>query len=267
MAGALERIEREITALEEAIAQLATELHSAYSSYLTALGQAVRQQVILATYQVCTQGYPESFLKLSFAQRQQLQKALRRVAGQAQEQLGSHLEISTSDTLSQVPSLQLRKPEELTQWQENIEEAIAQTLQALSRNSNRLLQQAEILPHQLPEAVLEVAAKAEVSGDSVAGPPNLLNLVIETQNSEESESATVTHIVALHLRLSEIEFGDPTLLAGRKQIRNLLSRFSALRREYQKKQRERTIAEAESAWRTSWFEEDLNCCKTLSFDG
>jgi hypothetical protein len=256
MAGAVERIEQEINALEDAIAQLATELYSAYTAYLTALGQAVRQQLILASYQVCTQGYPESFLKLSFAQRQHLQKALRRVASQAPEQLLSHLETSTSDNANEATTLVFRKPEELSQWQENIEEAIAQTLQTLSRNSNRLLQQSEILPHHLPEAVLEVAAKAEASGDSVAGPPNLLNLVIETQNSEESESATVTHIIALNLRLSEIEFADPTLLSGRKQMRNLLSRLSTMRREYQKKQRERTIAEAEAAWRTSWFEEE-----------
>jgi len=44
-------------------------------------------------------------------------------------------------------------------------------------------------------------------------------------------------------------------MANRNQIRQLSSRLSTLRREYHKKQRERTIAEAEAAWRISWFEE------------
>lgn len=270
MAGSIERIEQEMRALGEAIATLAAEFHNIYSSYLASLGQAVRQQLILASYHICTHAYPESFLNLSFAQRQQLQKAMRQVAVKAQEQLFSHLlasitpqtpfseapaPIDAPDVASDVPTLHLSNPEQLAQWQENLEMAIAQTLQTLSHNTNRLLQQAEILPNQVPEAILEAAAKAEASPEGVAGPPNILNLLIERENPQESEESTVTHIVALQLRLSEIEFADSTVMAGRNQIRHLSSRLSSLRREYQKKQREHTIAEAEAAWRVSWFDD------------
>jgi geranylgeranyl pyrophosphate synthase len=87
MAKAIERIERDILALEEAIQAIAKELQTAYTNYLTALGQTVRKQLILATYHLCTQGYPESFLNLSLHQRQQLQQAIRKLGQQTAEQL------------------------------------------------------------------------------------------------------------------------------------------------------------------------------------
>ncbi len=90
---------------------------------------------------------------------------------------------------------------------------------------------------------------------SSPGPPNLLNLIIEIENDEESANSNVTHIMAINLRLGEIEFADSTLLSQRKQIRNILIQFGKLGREYQKKHQELTIAEAEAAWRSSWFED------------
>jgi len=74
MIGSVERIAQEIATLDQATADLAEALHGTYASYLNRLGQAVRQQLILACYHVCTQGYPESFLQLAFSQRQQLQQ-------------------------------------------------------------------------------------------------------------------------------------------------------------------------------------------------
>jgi len=67
MARTVERIEEDI-ALEEALSALAAEI-SAYSSYLTTLGPAVRKSLILASYHICTQGYAKPFLSLSLNQR------------------------------------------------------------------------------------------------------------------------------------------------------------------------------------------------------
>jgi hypothetical protein len=282
MAGAVERIERDIAALEEAIAAIAKELHSLYSGYINALGQTMQHQLILASYHLCTQGYPNEFLALSFSQRQQLQQSLRQIAGTAKENLlaALHLPSGASDSQptpeqllsvfpdapntsnmgqfasSDAPEVSLSKPQELAAWQENTENAIAKTLKKASRDSNRLLQQAGILPQKLPEPILEAAAKVEATADSVvAGPPNLLNLVIETEDDDEPQSSSVTHIFTIHLRLAEIELGDPTVMAYRHQIRNLCARLIGIEREYQKKQKERAIAEAELAWRASWFDE------------
>jgi hypothetical protein len=303
MARAVERIEQDLATLEEAIALLASELYSTYSKYLTFLGQAVRQQLILASYQVCTHGYPESFLSLSFNHRQKLQQSLRQLGEQAQEQLLSHLErsknftkteatdepeqtVGESPVNSEQPQEQAQeqlpkpfemtvgsdappdaletpgsrhtpptKPEQLVRWQEQMEEAIAQTLQTISLETNRLLQRTGIIPDKLPAAVLEAAAKVEASGEGTPGSPNLLNLLMETDSDGDSEDSTLTRIVAINLRLSEIEFADPTLSAGRNQIRKLSVRVTTIQREYHKKLRERAVAQAEAAWRSSWFDD------------
>lgn len=319
MAKALEQIERDIAELEQAVAELAQEFYSTYSNYLTAFGQAVRQQLILAGYHLCTQGHPEAFLKLSYSQRQELQQDLRKVAEKAQQQLLTALlfptanpapapppptlglatlleppetepltpfdplsvqsepeasasspleavfttelnleptEISatpTSTALSNEPTGPINNPAQLAKWQEKIEKSIIKTLQTASRRANRVLQQAGVISKKLPEPVLEAAMKAEAA-EAVAGPPNLLNLLVETENSQES-SSTMTQLLAIHLRLSEIEFADLTVMAGRNQIRKLSAKATQLGRDYQKKQRERAVAEAEAAWRSSWFEE------------
>ncbi|HEY9638643.1 MAG TPA: hypothetical protein V6D14_34995 [Coleofasciculaceae cyanobacterium] len=298
MARAVDQIEQDLATLEEAIALLKVEFHNTYFHYLTLMGQAVRRQLILASYQLCTHGYPESFLSLSFNQRENLQQELRQLGKQAQDQLLSHLlesktitgtddtakteqtpqplpvdseqpqqtpepleieqgsdtlpDISASTELTETPPM---KPEQLAQWQEHIEKAIAQILQATSLEANRLLQQSGIIPEKLPPAVLEAAAKVEASTEATAGSPNLLNLLMESETEGETEDSTLTRIIAIHLRLSEIEFTDPTLSAARNQIRSLSAKGSTLQRRYRKKQRERAVAQAEAAWRASWFDD------------
>ncbi|NDJ24530.1 hypothetical protein GS682_23380 [Nostoc sp. B(2019)] len=278
MARAIERIERDIAGLKEAISAIAVELQSAYASYLTTLGQAVRQQLILASYHLCTQGYPENFLSLSLSQRQQLQQAIRKLSQQAAEQLLAYIKserdegdeeagevveageadesnssFSPSTPLSSSPDLS--NPIELAEWQQNLEEATQEILKNLSHNANLLLQKAEILPKKLPEPILAAAAAAasEASAEVMPGPPNLLNLVIEIENEQQSEDSSLTQIMAINLRLGEIEFADATLSSERRHIRNILGQLSKLGREYQKRQREKSVAEAEAAWRASWF--------------
>jgi hypothetical protein len=305
MARAVDRIEQDLAALEESIALLAAEFRSTYSQYLNLLGQAVRQQLILAGYQVCTQGYPKSFLGLSFNQRQELQQSLRQLGGKVKEELLSHLEgANNSDTtdepepepeelpidndqseeLTEEPLVEIseveasdledsdalldtanlnpedtKEPpsqlEQLAKWQERLENEIAKTLQKISLQANRLLHKSGIIPNKLPTAVLEAAAKVEASGESALGSPNLLNLLMETESEEDSDNSTLTRIVAINLRLSEIEFADPSLLALRNQIRNLSTKRRKLQQEYHKRQRERSVAQAEAAWRSSWFED------------
>jgi hypothetical protein len=107
----------------------------------------------------------------------------------------------------------------------------------------------------LPAAILEAAAKVEASSEPTSGSPNLLNLLMETENEEDSDNSTLTRVVAINLRLSEIEFADPSLLTLRNQIRNLSTKRRKLQQEHHKRQRERSVAQAEAAWRSSWFED------------
>ncbi len=327
--GSRERIEQDLAALEESLTAFDLEFRSTYESYLTALGQAVRQQLILASYHLCTQVMPDAFLKLSFNERQKMQHSVRLLAAISQEKLrtlatqeevaeevveevdddddeidnddevGDDDEIEDDDEVEDddemaeyenrqeddnidddrdieeqedsiinyqfpAPNHQLpiaNSPETFARWQRNLEKAIFNIIKLLSRDTNRLLQQSGILPNQLPEQVLEAAYQAESSGESVAGPPNLLNIIIETGTSSKSgklgerRGNTAIQITAIKLRLSEIEFADAATSAGRQQIRNLSLRLNALGRDYQKKQRELAVVQAESAWRSSWFED------------
>ncbi|MEH2325728.1 MAG: hypothetical protein V7K32_19625 [Nostoc sp.] len=272
MARAIERIERDIAGIKEAIRAIAVELQNAYASYLNTLGLAVRKQLILASYHLCTQGYPENFLHLSLNQRQQLQQAIRKLGQVAAEQLlacikvggdegdegvTSSLSSGLLDTSnSQSLGADTSNPIELVKWQQNLEEVTQDILKKLSHDANILIQKSGVLPKKLPEPILAAAAAAasEASGEVMPGPPNLLNLVIEIENEQQSEDSGLTQVMAINLRLGEIEFADVTLSSERRQIRSILVQVNKLGREYQKKHRERAIAEAEAAWRASWFE-------------
>jgi hypothetical protein len=164
----------------------------------------------------------------------------------------------------------ITNPDELLHWYKNIENGILETLDNLSREANYCLQKSHILPDRLPSQLLDMAIQAEEAGQPVTGLPNLLNVLVETgsNNKEESEDdeedetehrqprhqPNITKVVAIHLRLTEIEFADANLSLHRSQVRNLLEKLSKIRQQYHKFQRECAIAEAEAAWRASWHD-------------
>jgi hypothetical protein len=71
----------------------------------------------------------------------------------------------------------------------------------------------------------------------------------------DSHPKTVVQLLAIHLNLSEIEFGDAELTIARTKVRQQLAQLRNLGRDYQKKTKERAIAAAQSAWRSSWTED------------
>ena len=284
----VERIEQEIVELQQAVAALAQEFYETYRDYLDGLGQVVRQQLILASYNVCTQGYPANFLALSLSQQQALQKAVRTLAKQAQESLQEILQkpdewvaVSRASVLMsegatpedpvkdldesqgerQTPPVSdALTPEDVIQWQETLEQEIVYALRNASQDGNRLLQQASILPKQLPEAFLQQVGKADVV-EMGTSPPNLLNVVIEDPEklsfSEEDleDPESLLQIIAIQLRLTDIEFASATLTLLRNKTRSLSARLKKLRQLYRRKSRERAIAQAQQAWQASWFED------------
>lgn len=349
MARTVEQIERDIVALEQAIATFAQEFDSFYRQYLDELGQSVRRQLVLATYHICTQNYPEQFLALSVSQRENLQRSLRQLAKTAPDRLLGYLELpdppapdptttvppdgssqpqtpseaaavelDSSDldpeqivasidlasfSLAELGSLEnrsedpdldgsnadlgeanlsdpdLRRPDlrrwfssststvassgraapshpsglgKLARWQAHIENGISETLRELSQAANHLLYQATILPNQLPEPLLEVATKSGMAAESSSGQPNILKLMIEAKSEHEVSVAQVT---VIRLRLLDIEEADYGLRAWPSKLRGLNQRLNQLGREYQRKCKERAIAQSEQAWRAIWFED------------
>lgn len=263
MSRAVEQIDREITVMKQQVEAIAQDLYSANQQYLSVLSQTLRQQLIMAVYHLCTQGYPEEFLNLSLHQQQELQQSLQKLAHQTQQHLMDALQPLSARPSESEPEEQPEQPltiqialtpVDCVDWQEKLEEQIGKLLLDTSHATNRLLQQSGILSSDFPETILEVATMTGMASEPTIGPPNLLNLLIEVE-SDESETGKLTHIMAIRLRLAELEFNDPTLTGWRNKIRTLLNRLQQLKQEYQKKHRERTIAEAELAWRASWYED------------
>lgn len=268
MARPIERIEKDIIALKEATRAIAQQLDLAYAKYINTLGLALQKQLILASYYLCTQGYPDEFLNLSLTQRQKLQQGIRQLSQQATQELISYIqppEVTQTEVVletdqqeenqQQPQALDPSNPIELVEWQQNLEEGIEETLKKVSQRANILIQKTGVLPKKLPEPILAAAtAASESSSDMMPSFPNILNLVIEISDQEDAEDS-ITQIMAIHLRLGEIEFADVTLLTEREGIRNILMQLSKIGREYQKRQKELKIAEAEAAWRASWFED------------
>ena len=333
--GDIKTIEQDLQRIEVAITDISKELHSIYQGYLQVLGQGIHQQLVFACYYICTQGYPEAFLQLSFSLRQKVQQELREKSKLAvqklQELLNQYPEyqqklddtsaaelmmsllneeenkkeevltkridqkeaiefdyselfpteiLSKSTTYSQEKKVEnqgqdninesaaeknkisteniidkLHDVDTLIHWQENIEKQIPEIIKKLSYQTNCMLYQAGILAKKIPQKVLEAATKMESRNIPVGGQPNILNLLIEAEDSEDDDDAKVNRIIAINLQLSEIEFTDINVGGWRNKIHSILGKLNQLQREYRKKQRELAVIEAESAWRSSWYED------------
>ncbi|MGP0128595.1 MAG: hypothetical protein ACTMUB_04805 [cyanobacterium endosymbiont of Rhopalodia musculus] len=285
MPKSLQQIRQDLTVFEEKTKELALELSRLYSNYLESLSQSVQQQLILACYHICTQIYPEQFLKLSFSKREKLQNNLRQLGQEIQDQLLfyskppssvlqttvteqivfqlSELEeplskINDSEVDPEFQVLKIENPEELVNWCKMIEQRINDTLESLSKKTNNYLQQAQIIPPNLPPQLLEMAFKAEEGELSAGRTPNIINLLVETnrekkEKGEESESE-ITRFSAIQLQLSEIVFANATLSLKRKEIRKFLEKLKKIHQSYRQAQQEYAKVEAETAWRSSWHE-------------
>lgn len=322
MVRSIRKIEQELEAIATRASALNDQLRQAYLQYLTRLGQAVQKQLVLASYQICTQSYPEAFLGLSLSQREALQQGLRSLGDRVSQNLPQLLETLSSppeaaqtpaadeDSVvetqnlapppvlelspealeaiaaaseseaeeippealesmaaalesakaeqrlqsSTPPELDARSPLSLLRWFKFLEQQIQLKLQTLSIEANNLLHEFGILPPELPAKLLEMAMQSEESMAGNRQAANLLNLVVEAEQEESDRENTVMHVAAIRLRLSEIEFADPQLSTEHNKVRQLLREVKQLSKRQQKRQQDWAIAQAEAAWRSSWYE-------------
>ena len=87
MARTIQQVKQELEALEQNVAETATQLQTTYDDYLDLLSESAQRQLILASYQLCTKIYAEAFLQLSFSQRQKLQEKLRELGKEIKPEL------------------------------------------------------------------------------------------------------------------------------------------------------------------------------------
>ncbi|BAQ60079.1 hypothetical protein GM3708_485 [Geminocystis sp. NIES-3708] len=292
MSKSIKKLSDDLTILNTKIQDLADNLQSLYKDYFQNFSTIVNRQLVLATYQVCTQKYPDSFLRLSYQERMKLQEKIRTFnhifiqdfidnlksiecsnnqfiqsfyrdifdffsslivmenddetslnQENNQKKYSNNEDISTDIDIN---------PQDLIKFQINLEDCIEECLMNLSHHTNKYLQNAGILPNKIPSKILEMALQGEENTSIVSGSPNLLSLLIEKE--DKSENIDITPITAICLRLTEIEFNNSALNLTRQKITNLLQKLDTLDEEYQKITRQYAIAQAESAWRSSWVE-------------
>ena len=183
--------------------------------------------------------------------------------------------LSTSLSLFSILEAEPLTPVSLAKRHVLLERHLRTILRTLSSLTNHLLKQANVLP-DLPEMV--IAAATEADGDN-AGPstPNLVSVLVEVadrspdddrdtdedrefeENDEsfddEETDHDMTHLVAINLRLADIEFADHQTALWRGRLQETLHKLKRLGRRYQTLQQEKAQAEAEHAWRAVWFEE------------
>jgi hypothetical protein len=291
MSKSIQKVRDDLTVLNSKIQDLATNLEDLYKNYFQNLSSIVHRQLILATYQICTQKYPDSFLRLSYQERIKLQEKIKALDGifiqdfvdslksiefpnnqfiqnfytniieffsssiitenNGQETSINKSEIQENNSENLSISVDLN-PDDLIKFQIDIEDCLEECLTNLSHRTNKYLQNAGILPDTIPSKILEMALQGEENTSVVSGSPNLLSLLIEKE--DKSESFNITPIIAICLRLTEIEFNHSALNLIRQKISNLLQKLDTLNEEYQKITRQYAIAQAESAWRSSWSE-------------
>ncbi|NEQ98092.1 MAG: hypothetical protein F6K30_15465 [Cyanothece sp. SIO2G6] len=145
-------------------------------------------------------------------------------------------------------------PAELLLRQDQLEQNVAKVLHDLSKQVNYQFHQAGMIPQKLPKAVLDAALQSEASAEPSSGPPHVLSLSVEAEG--KSKKSKVMRIKALNLRSSALEFNDPYLSTCRSRLREFTGQLQQVGKTYEKKQRSRAIAEAEAAWRSSWYDRE-----------
>lgn len=143
-------------------------------------------------------------------------------------------------------------PKALMRRCKRLEKQIRLIVKNATEKTNHLLQESEILPKKLPSAVLEAAFKAELSSSDTERSPNVLNLLVETGGNQEKPK--MMQVKAVRLRIEEIEFNNPTLTAWRSRIRELWAQLQSFDKTYRGLQHEKHVADAEAAWRSTWYE-------------
>jgi hypothetical protein len=352
--GPIEPINQRLAALEQQATDLGEQFFKVYQGYLGAVGQSAQQQLLLAAYHICTEGYPDRFLELPIAERETLQRGLQQLAKTLVEQLqifphpsaeppppdrdlellgerplvmmgpvtgpiplldplasrgdGTWLEDESDDDdddeddddddddddngdgpddddqlpegLAEALSTAFAHPggfaasgleskirellsvgmkagrsasgpvAKLVTWQQRIERDVVAQLRTTSQAANQLMMKAEVVPNQVPAPVLEAASQAE-GGDPSSKMPHIMTLVMEA--GSKRGGGELMRVMAIKLRLGELEFHDPMVMTWRRQLQDLSKQLQALEQSYQKQLRAQSVAQAQAAWRATWL--------------
>jgi len=252
MVPEITHIQQNLDQLAQKTVELTQNVYEQYGQYLTLLGPAVSQKLIQASYHLCTQINPDSFLQLSLNQQQTLQQEV--------QQLGTKLQgilKSVPQPLADLAQQEHVDPEHLSTLLEALEQSILDALRQISQQANKCLQGYNIVNISSMDLLFDIASKAAEQGRPITSSPHLIKALIDDQNDDASDNSS-DPVVAIFLQLSDLEFTDTEIMNERHQLRQLWQQLKTIRESFDKKQRAKKVAEATAAWRASWFPTDVS---------
>ncbi|MBF2057293.1 MAG: hypothetical protein IGQ45_08725 [Cyanobacterium sp. T60_A2020_053] len=282
MAKSIKKLRDDLTILETETRLLATELYELSHVYLQRLHNVVSKQLVFVCYQICTHKYPEQFLVLTYGEKVDLQEKIKAKGAVFLSHLTNTLEemdklecalfpdfphsltgLPAPSTPSEDANLQLIEKEELSNinpgdiinFFAEIEYSVGETLKEISISTNNFLREYKILPAQIPSKILAMALENSEAAVGGSDGDNLINLIVEKEHLGSDETKDITPIVAVCLRLSEIEFNDPELRTQRPSLLAIMDKLITIEKKYSRLDRQHKIALAESQWRSCWNEE------------
>jgi hypothetical protein len=247
MGATLEQLNHDMSQLRKKTAEVGQELRQALTEYFAVLSRSVQKQVVLSSFHLCTEVYPDAFLERSVFERETLQQKIR--------QAGRDIAESLKTLLQSFQALELDGEADpvlvLEVWEE-LEDGVNQLFRDSSRQIDHLLQDAQVMKIKALDKLLDSADKATATGRTITNPPHLLKALVDPDEDEDG----LDPVVAIYLQLGDLEFTDPELMSWRQKLRPLLQKLSQVQQNYSQKQEEQLTAEAISAWKSTWIAED-----------
>ncbi|ACK69602.1 conserved hypothetical protein [Gloeothece citriformis PCC 7424] len=213
MAGKIQKLKEDLTNLEKQTSLLYDEIYEAYQKYLEALSQSVKKQLILATYQICTQSYPQAFLNLSYNQRQKIQEDIKKLAQEFYGKIEPCLTQTQgldSESLSQLNLMEkmlLNLSNSDFESEEEIEQDIDQDSETLApiesteenpqpiNNPNQLINWCQIIEQEivmaldnLSKEVNHILQQSQILPNQL--PPQVLDMAIQAEDTGQSVSGS-----------------------------------------------------------------------------
>jgi hypothetical protein len=133
---------------------------------------------------------------------------------------------------------------------QNLQEALRQTIKSLCEQMQKTLEECDRDSRTNQENLDNLLSK--LLNESMEKLNQLLveHKVLNPQENKAKDDKTAQ----MSIRLAEIEFTDRKVMSHRGELRVLSARLAHLHNELEKKYQQKTIAEAELAWRSAWVE-------------
>jgi len=130
---------------------------------------------------------------------------------------------------------------------QDLQEALRQTIALLCEQMQKTLEECDRDSRTNQENLDTLLSK--LLNESME---TLNQLLVEHQVLSAEDKARDDKTTQMSIRLAEIEFTDRQVMSHRGELRVLSARLAHLHDELEKKYQQKTIAEAELAWRSAW---------------